>query len=99
MPYVLTFNKDVIEDKIIKICDYLELKDRSFDEFINWVLDLRKKLNMPHKLSEVIEEKDFQLDRLSKMALNDPSTGGNPKKLTEADMKTMYQHSMTGKLF
>ena len=42
MPYVLTFNKDVIEKKIIKICDYLELKDSSFDEFINWVLDLRK---------------------------------------------------------
>ena len=83
----LTFNKDVIEDKIIKICDYLELKDRSFDGFINWVLDLRKKLDMPHKLSEVIEEKDLQLDRLSKMALEDPSTGGNPKKLTEADMK------------
>tara|TARA_B110000263_G_C15270994_1_gene493471 strand:+ start:308 stop:1471 length:1164 start_codon:yes stop_codon:yes gene_type:complete len=99
MPYVLTFNKDVIEDKIIKICDYLELKDRSFDGFINWVLDLRKKLNMPHKLSEVIEEKDFQLDRLSKMALEDPSTGGNPKKLTEADMKIMYQHSMSGTLF
>ena len=99
MPYVLTFNKDVIEEKIIKICDYLELKDRSFDGFINWVLDLRKKLNMPHKLSEVIEEKDFQLDRLSKMALEDPSTGGNPKKLTEADMKIMYQHSMSGTLF
>jgi alcohol dehydrogenase class IV len=99
MPYVLTFNKDVIEDKIIKICDYLELKDRTFDGFINWVLDLRKKLNMPHKLSEVIEEKDFQLDRLSKMALEDPSTGGNPRKLTEADMKVMYQHSMSGTLF
>ena len=54
---------------------------------------------MPHKLSEVIEEKDFQLDRLSKMALEDPSTGGNPKKLTKADMKTMYQHSMSGTLF
>jgi len=99
MPYVLTFNKDVIEDKIIKICDYLKLKDRSFDGFVNWILDLRKKLNMPHKLSEVIDEKDFDLDRLSKMALADPSTGGNPKKLTETDMKTMYQHSMSGKLF
>ncbi|MDC3040041.1 iron-containing alcohol dehydrogenase [Candidatus Pelagibacter sp.] len=99
MPYVLTFNKDVIEKKIIKICDYLELQDRSFDGFINWVLDLRTKLNMPHKLSEVIDEKDFQLDRLSKMALEDPSTGGNPKKLSEADMKTMYQHSMSGTLF
>ena len=99
MPYVLTFNKDVIEKKIIKICDYLELHDRSFEGFINWVLDLRKKLDMPHKLSEVIDEKDFDLDRLSKMALADPSTGGNPKKLTEEDMKLMYQHSMSGKLF
>ena len=99
MPYVLTYNKDVIEKKIIKICDYLELQDRSFDGFINWVLDLRKKLKIPHKLSEVIDEKDFQLDRLSKMALEDPSTGGNPKKLSEADMKIMYQNSMSGTLF
>ena len=99
MPYVLTFNKDVIEDKIVKICNYLELKDKSFSGFINWVLDLRKKLDIPHKLSEVIDEKDFQLDRLSRMAIKDPSTEGNPKQLTEADMKIMYQHSMMGKLF
>ena len=77
----------------------MELQDRSFEGFLNWVLDLRKKLNIPHKLSEVIDEKDFQLDRLSKMALEDPSTGGNPKKLSEADMKIMYQHSMSGTLF
>jgi alcohol dehydrogenase class IV len=99
MPYVLSFNKDVIEKKIIKICDYLKFKDRSFEGFINWVLDLRKKLNIPHKLSEVIDEKDFDIDRLSKMALADPSTNGNPKKLTENDMKIMYQRSMTGELF
>ena len=54
---------------------------------------------MPHKLSDVIDEKDLQLDRLSKMALADPSTGGNPKKLSEADMKKMYQYSMSGTLF
>ena len=99
MPYVLTFNKDTIKDKIIKICNYLELKDQSFDGFIKWILDLREKLEIPHKLSEVIKEEDLQLNRLSKMAFEDPSTGGNPKKLTEADMKLMYQHSMLGKLF
>ncbi len=99
MPYVLTFNKDVIEEKIIKICNYLELQDRTFNGFINWVLDLRKKLNMPHKLSEVIKEEDFDLARLSKMALADPSTSGNPKPLTENDMKVMYKHSMSGTLF
>jgi len=99
MPYVLTFNRDVIEEKIIKICDHLELEERTFNGFINWVLKLRKDLDMPHKLSEVINEKDLQLDRLSKMALADPSTGGNPKKLTETDMKIMYEHSMSGTLF
>jgi len=99
MPYVLTFNRDVVEKKIIKICDYLELKDRTFNGFIDWVLKFRKDLDIPHKLSDVIKEKDLDLDRLSKMALEDPSTGGNPKKLSLEDMRTMYTHSMSGKLF
>ena len=99
MPYVLTFNRDVIEEKIIKICDYLELRNSSFDEFIKWVLDLRKKLDIPHKLSEVIKLEDFNIDRLSKMALDDPSTISNPKKLSIDDMKILYEHSMSGKLF
>ena len=41
MPYVLTFNKDLIENKIINICKYLELKDQSFEGF-RWILDLEK---------------------------------------------------------
>ena len=99
MPYVLTFNKDVIERKIIKICDYLEFRKKSFQDFIDWVLDLRTKLNMPHKLSEVIEKKNFDINRLSKMAFEDPSTATNPKKMTVDDMKILYEHSMLGKLF
>ena len=99
MPYVLTFNRNVIEDKIIKVCDYLELKERTFNGFIDWVLKFRQDLNIPHKLSDVIQEKDLDLERLSKMALEDPSTGGNPKKLSFEDMKIMYTHSMSGKLF
>ena len=99
MPYVLTFNRDVIEDKVLKICHYLELKNKSFNGFIDWVLKLRIDLEMPHKLSEIIMEKDFDIERLSLMALEDPSTATNPKKLTVNDMKLMYNHSMTGKLF
>ena len=99
MPYVLTFNKDAIEKKIIKVCEYINLDNKSFDGFIQWIIDLRKKLNIPHKLSEVISEKDLEIDKLSKLALEDPSTGGNPKKLTLDDMKIMYEYSMSGKLF
>ncbi len=99
MPYVLTFNKDMIKNKIIKVSEYLEIEEKSFNGFLSWILDLRKKLDIPHKLSDLINEKDFELDRLSQMALDDPSTGGNPKKLTISDMKVLYQYSMSGKLF
>jgi len=98
MPYVLTFNKSLIENKIVSICDYLNL-DKNFDSFLNWILDLRRDLNIPHKLSEVIEENKINLDKLSQMALEDPSTTTNPKKLTIDDMKILYEHSISGKLF
>ena len=98
MPYVLTFNKDAIVEKIVSICNYLNI-EKSFDGFISWIIELRKDLKIPHKLSEVLDEKKFDLDKLSQMALDDPSTGGNPKKLSKSDMKIMYEHSLSGKLF
>ena len=98
MPYVLTFNKTEISERIVSICGHLGL-EKSFDSFIQWVIDLRKELNIPHKLSDVVDEEKIDIDKLSKMAFDDPSTGGNPKKLTKEDMKTMYQHSISGELF
>ena len=98
MPYVLTFNKKEISDRIISICDYLGL-EKSFDSFIKWVLDFRKEFNIPHKLSDIVDKEKIDLDKLSEMAFEDPSTGGNPKKLTKEDMKTMYKYSISGDLF
>ena len=98
MPYVLTFNKSFIEKRIISICDYLNL-DKDFDSFLNWILDLRKDLKIPHKLSEVVEESKINIDKLSQMALEDPSTATNPKKMTIDDMKILYEYSLSGKIF
>ena len=98
MPYVLTFNKKEISERIVSICDYLGL-EKSFNSFLQWVMDLRKEFNIPHKLSDIVDEEKIDLDKLSEMAFNDPSTGGNPKKLTKEDMKIMYQHSISGELF
>ncbi len=98
MPYVLSFNKENIEERIISICDYLNL-NKSFDAFLEWILELRKELNIPHKLSDVIETNKMNLNDLAKMALDDPSTSSNPKKLTKNDMKVMYEHSISGKFF
>ena len=98
MPYVLTFNKKEISNKIISICDYIGI-EKSFENFIKWIMDLRQELNIPHKLSDVINESKIDLDMLSKMAFDDPSTNGNPKKLDINQIKTMYEHSISGNLF
>ena len=98
MPYVLTFNKKSIEKKISSICLFIGI-DNNFESFLNWILELRKELKIPHKLSELIEIKPNELDELSQMALEDPSTPSNPIKLKKEDLKIMYQYSIEGKLF
>ena len=98
MPYVLTFNKSVIENKIISICNYLNLNN-AFESFLEWILNLRKDLNIPHKLSDVMDCSEIDLERLSLMAFEDPSTASNPKKITQDDLKEMYKKSISGELF
>ena len=98
MPYVLTFNKNSIEKKIISICDYLGL-DKKFDSFLSWILELRKELAIPHKLSDVMDCSKINLNELSLMAYEDPSTSGNPRKINRDDLKVMYEHSISGDLF
>ena len=98
MPYVLTFNKTSIEKKIISICDYLDL-DKKFDSFLAWILQLRKELEIPHKLSDIMDCSKMNIEELSLMAFEDPSTDGNPKKINREDLKLMYEYSISGDLF
>jgi len=98
MPYVLTFNKSSIENKIISICEYLNL-NKNFESFLEWILELRNNLNIPHKLSEVMDCSNIDLDELSVMAYEDPSTGGNPKTISKDDFKAIYKNSISGELF
>ena len=98
MPYVLTFNKTSIEKKIISICDYLDL-DKKFDSFLAWILQLRKELEIPHKLSDIMDCSKINIEELSLMAFEDPSTNGNPKKINRKDLKLMYEYSISGDLF
>ena len=99
MPYVLTFNRSAIENKIAKLSEYLGLKEASFNSFIDWVLELREQIKIPHTILESAKITDQDIEKMSPMALDDPCTPGNPKKTTLEDMISMYQHSVQGKLF
>ena len=97
MPYVLKKNREVIEDKIVALSRYINLDDQTFDGFMNWVLDLRKKLSIPHTLKELIKD-DSKFEEMSQMAKDDPSTGGNPISLEISDFYNLYKDSYLGNL-
>ena len=96
MPYVVKFNQSQIEERIISLSKYIDLENQSFDGFLQWILDLRKQLAIPHTLKDL--NINFDFDKLSKMALVDPSTSTNPLDLNEDDMKALYISSYEGNL-
>ena len=95
MPYVLIRNKEKIENKIINLSRYLELPNPSFKNFLNWILELRKTLNIPHTLKELIND-EANFNKMSEMAFNDPSTGSNPITLNKNDFLSLYEKSYNG---
>jgi len=95
MPYVLKRNKKVIEEKIISLSRYLNLEDQTFEGFMNWILYLRKELLIPHTLKDLIQD-DSKFEEMSKMAKDDPSTGGNPITLEINDFYNLYKDSYSG---
>ena len=95
MPYVLIRNKEKIESKMINLSRYLELPNPSFKNFLNWILELRKTLNIPHTLKELIND-EANFNKMSEMAFNDPSTGSNPIALDKNDFLNLYEKSYNG---
>tara|TARA_Y100000590_G_scaffold410282_1_gene503190 strand:- start:645 stop:1796 length:1152 start_codon:yes stop_codon:yes gene_type:complete len=97
MPYVLLKNKPAIEEKIVSLSRYINLSQYTFDAFLNWILELRQSLGIPHTLKDLIKE-DSKLEEMSLMALNDPSTFSNPLKLSKDDFFKLYKDSFEGNL-
>ena len=98
MPYVLAFNRPVVEERIARAAAYLGIKG-GFDGFSKAVLKLRRELKVPHTLGGLI--KDFAPDTKRKtliadMAVVDPTAGGNPVKLTKKAARDLLEAAIAG---
>jgi alcohol dehydrogenase len=89
MPEVLKFNRPAIEERIAGAAAYLGIQG-GFDGFLDFVLDLRRELGVPDKLG-VLGVDRGRIDALVRMALEDPSAGGNPVKMTEANTRALFE--------
>lgn len=87
MPAVLQFNRPEIEAKIAPSARYLDI-DGGFDGFCAYVDDLNASMGIPKTLAGLgIENPD--VDRIVAGALIDPSTGGNPVKMTQENTRKL----------
>jgi alcohol dehydrogenase class IV len=97
MPYVLRFNESAIAEKLTRLARYLGLAKPSFAGFLDWVLDLRQTIEIPHTLTQ-LGVRDEHLQRFSAMAAEDPTAGGNPVKAGVPEMRKMYEAALAGRL-
>lgn len=93
MPYVLKRNWSVIEERMADLAQYLKLEGSVLD----WVLELRTHLNIPHTLAEV----GFTVAHCALLAadsVKDPTAGTNPILLTESDYQALFHAAWSGDL-
>ena len=97
MPYVLKANERVISERITALARYLDLPNPSFTAFLDYVLQLREEVGIPHTLTALgIDDK--QVARIGKMATEDPSAGTNPIPFTADEYAELCRHAVVGLL-
>jgi alcohol dehydrogenase class IV len=94
MPYVLVFNREAIESKIVRLAGFLEIKG-GFDGFLAAVLDLRKRTGVPHDLGGLKVDAS-KVETIVEMAVVDPTAGGNPIPLTKEGSRKLFEAALSG---
>lgn len=95
MPYVLRANEPAVEDLIVAAARYLALPNPTFQGFLDWILSLRAEIGIPHALSALGIDASEKA-RVGKMAVEDPSAGGNPYPFTAEQYAHIFQCAVTG---
>jgi alcohol dehydrogenase class IV len=97
LPYVMTYNRNVIDDKADVIARVLDLPVRGFDGFLAWVLKMRIELGIPHSLTHIGVSAD-NASVIGSEAAIDPSAGGNPIPVNAAQLEHIFRAAVAGQL-
>lgn len=97
LPYGLKQNASAIGEKMVHLSIVLGLENPGTNAFINYILDLRKQLNIPHSLKEVGIDDKFAVE-IGRKAFDDPSTPTNAKPVNADDLQTLFLAALEGKL-
>jgi alcohol dehydrogenase class IV len=97
LPYVMCHNRMAIAERCARIARVLGLADASFDGLLAWILDLRRRLEIPHTLAEIgVDDRNAAI--IGRESALDPSAGGNPITIDAAGYEALFRAAIVGKL-
>ena len=94
MPFVLNFNRSVIEKKFDRLAKFLNISN-GFEGVVNWIIELKKEMEIPETLKEMGVKKGDEV-KLAPLAQEDPSTGGNPLEMSEDKFQELILNCIEG---
>jgi alcohol dehydrogenase class IV len=97
MPYVLAFNRPTIEEKLVRLAAWLGLPERSSQAVLDWVLELRRAIGIPHTLA-ALGVKEEHAAPFSRLAEADPSTPSNPRPVPARELEGLYRDAIAGRI-
>jgi alcohol dehydrogenase class IV len=97
LPYVLVFNRPAIEERIVRLAAYMGLADASFDGFLQWSLDLRQAIGVPHTV-DALGMGEEEVPAFAREAVVDPTAPTNPIPLDVPALERMYRKALAGDL-
>ncbi len=99
MPYVISYNRAAIENKMRYLAHILELdvkpKSSGVDTELAFIIKLRQQLDIPHDLAFIGIDTN-RIPAIAEMAMRDPSASGNPLLLSKEDYAALLAHAIKG---
>ena len=95
MPYVLSFNEAAISARISALARYIGLSSATFAGFLDWVLGLRERLDIPHT-ADALGVREEHIADLAARAAADPTAGGNPIPVDADALGELYRRALVG---
>ncbi|MEN1832828.1 iron-containing alcohol dehydrogenase [Pseudomonas lijiangensis] len=95
LPYVLQANESILTTQMDDLAVYLRLPRPGFEGVMEWLLQLREEIGIPHTLGAIgIDERDAEL--VGRMAFADGCSHTNPIRHSAQAYSQIFSHAVRG---
>ena len=96
LPYAMAFNRAAVAERLGHLGAAVGVAPTA-DAFLQWIEALKAKLGIPRTLAEA-GVTPAHLDRLVAIATADVCHGNNPRPVTSADFRKLFEQALSGEL-